>query len=388
MKKRFHYPALQCLLWGIYGVAQTYLNRYLLEEGLTNTQIGVMLGVSTGAAFLLQPAFGALTDSRRLTVRRVLLICSAVLFLGMAVLLLPVGVGAIVLFYALGYTMVNVMPSFANALGVQGIKAGMPIDIGRARGMGSVAFSITSQVGSWLIAAYGLKTVPLFTLLLAGCLIAVVARFPQVNAETEKKDRGSDGAVAFFRRNPSIALFLLAAILLNISHSAIRNSMYQIAVWKGNVNAHGTAMSMGAFLELPVMFAFTFLLTKKRCAFWLRFCATFFCVRSLLMLVLPGVAGLYAAQTMQALGSAMYIVASVYYLAEVLHGTDAVRAQWYAGTTGTFASLVAYVASGSLLDRVSIPALLTITTLLAFAGMLMMYFAVYQVEKSRKTAAS
>lgn len=388
MKKRIHYPALQCLLWGIYGVGQTYINRYLLEKGLTNTQIGVILGVSTGAAFLLQPVLGTLADNRRLTVRQVLLLCASILFLGMTVLMLPVGIGAIVLFYAAGYTVINVMPSFANALGVQGIKAGMPIDIGKARGMGSVAFSITSQLASWLIAAYGLQTVPMFTLLLAGCMIAVVAAFPRVNAETEKKDRGSDGAVAFFRRNPSIALFLLAAILLNISHSAIRNSMYQIAVWKGNVNAHGTAMSMAAFLELPVMFAFTFLLTKRRCAFWLRFCATFFCVRSLLMLVLPGVAGLYAAQTMQALGSAMYIVASVYYLAEVLRGTDAVRAQWYAGTAGTLASLVAYVASGTLLDHVTIPMLLTITTLLAFAGMLMMYFAVHRVEKSREAAAS
>lgn len=35
MKHRFHYPSLQCLLWGIYGVGQTYLNPYCSKRGLT-----------------------------------------------------------------------------------------------------------------------------------------------------------------------------------------------------------------------------------------------------------------------------------------------------------------------------------------------------------------
>lgn len=381
MKHRFHYPALQCLLWGIYGVGQTYLNRYLLEAGLNNTQIGLMLGFSTGAAFLLQPVFGALNDSRRLTVRQVLLVCSLVLCLGMAGLLLPVGLWAVVALYAAGNTMINVMPSFANALGVQGVKAGMKIDIGRARGLGSVAFSLTSQLASWLIAACGMKTVPVFTLLLALGMAAVVYTFPRVSVETDKKDRGTDGMRAFFNRNPDIALFLLAGMLLNMSHGGIRNAMYQIAVWKDNVSAHGTAMSMAAFLELPVMFAFSWLLTKKRCSFWLRFCSLFFVIRSLLMWIVPGAVGLYVAQTAQALGSAMYIVASVYYIAQVLKGTDAVRGQWYAGTLGTLGSLIAYVTSGTLLDRVSVPTLLMITTAVAAAGAALMYLALHRIEK-------
>ena len=382
MKHRFHYPALQCLLWGIYGVGQTYLNRYLLDAGLTNTQIGLMLGFSVGAAFLLQPFLGSLNDSRRLTVRQVLLLCAAILCVGMAGMLLPVGLWMVVVLYAAGNTMINVMPSFANALGVQGIKAGMKIDIGRARGLGSVTFSITSQLASWMIAAWGLQMVPLFTMVLAGGMIAVLWTFPKVSAEVEKKDRGSDGMKAFFGRTPGIALFLLAGMLLNMSHGGIRNSMYQIAVWKASVNAHGTAMSVAAFLELPVMFAFTWLLTKQRCSFWLRFCSVFFFVRSLLMWAVPDTFGLYAAQTAQALGSAMYIVASVYYLAQVLKGTDAVRGQWYAGTLSTLGSLIAYVASGTLLDRVSMPTLLMITTLVALTGMVLMHLALHRLERA------
>lgn len=381
MKHRFHYPSLQCLLWGIYGVGQTYLNRYLLEAGLNNTQIGLMLGFSSGASFLLQPFFGALNDSRRLTVRQVLLVCSLILCLTMAGLLLPVGLWTVVVLYAAGNTMINVMPSFANALGVQGVKAGMKIDIGRARGLGSVAFSITSQLASWLIASCGMKTVPVFTLILALGLAVTVHMFPTLRVETEQRDRGGDGAAAFFRRNPGMALFLTAGMLLTISHGGIRNAMYQIAVWKDDVGAHGTAMSVAAFLELPVMFAFSWLLTKKRCSFWLRFCSVFFVIRSLLMWLVPGAVGLYMAQTAQALGSAMYIVASVYYIAQTLKGTDAVRGQWYAGTLGTLGSLIAYVSSGTLLDRVSVPSLLMITTAVAFAGAVLMHLALCRIEK-------
>lgn len=380
MRSRFHYPMLQSLLWGIYGVLQTYVNRYLLERGMSNTQIGVLLGASTALAFVLQPVLGALADARKLTMRQVLLLCTGFMLLGTMGLLLPGSMGLIVICYAADYTMLNVIPSFVNALGVQGVKAGLSIDLGRARGMGSVTFSITTQIGSWLIAAHGLQTVPLFSLVLVVGMMLVIATFPKVVADCEKKQKVQDGAAAFFRRNPFIILLLFANFFVSISHSGIRNAMYQIALWKGGVNAHGTAMSLGAFLEFPVTFAFSWMLTQKKCSFWIRFCAIFYVVRSFLLLTLPGVTGLYVAQAAQALGSGMNLVASVYYVANSLEGEDAVRGQWYMGASSTFASLIAYVSSGALLDRVTVPTLLGATTAMALMGAMLMFAAVNRVD--------
>lgn len=386
MQKSYpYYSAVQSLLWGVYGVSQSFINRYLLSVGLTNTQIGILMGVSTGAAFLLQPVLGNLIDGSRLTVRRIVLLCAGLLAASMAGLLLPTSLAVTVSLYAVSYIMLNVIPAFANALGVQGIRAGMRIDIGKARGLGSVTFSITSQVAGWLIAAYGLQTVPVFTLALTLAFLLAVYAFPRVNGDPEKKRKAEDGALAFFRRNPGFILFLVAGVFLNISHAAIRSSMYHIALWKGDINAHGTAMALGALVELPVMFVFTRLLSKKRCDFWLKLCALFFVVRSGMMWLLPGVGGLYAAQLAQGIGSGMYIVGSVYYVALLLKGQDAVRGQWYLGAAGSCAALIAYVSFGTLLDHATVPTLLMATTVLAAVGAVVTFLSVRPVEQTMKT---
>lgn len=380
--KRLPYPLLQAFLWGTYGVLQTYINRCLLAAGLSNTLIGAVLGLSTAAAFLLQPLLGALTDKRRLTVRQALLLCSVLMLACSAALLAPAGTNATVALYAAANTLLSVLPAFVNALGVQGVRAGLPINLGISRGIGSVAYSAVAQAAGWLVAARGLRIVPaLSALLIAGMGVTLLA-FPRVDQPAGFSAPPAGGFAAFLRRNPGMLLFLTASILLGISHSAIRNAMYQIARWKGDVNAQGTAMALGALLELPVMAGFSRMLTKRRCGFWLRLCAVFYTVRGGLLLLLPGVRGLYIAQCAQPLGSALYIIASVYYVAQTLEGEDAVRGQWHTGAAGTLASLLAYVSSGALLDRVSLPVLLSAVTALAAAGTLAMFAAVGRMDRA------
>ena len=94
--------------------------------------------------------------------------------------------------------------------------------------------------------------------------------------------------------------------------------MYQIALFKGNGDAQGTAVMIAAIVELVPMVLFARMLCRARCNFWLKLSGIFCTLRLALTLLLPGIAGLYIAQFAQMLGYGLYTVSSVYYVGMVL----------------------------------------------------------------------
>ena len=48
------YSLQQFSLWGSYGLLFSYANRYLLAQGMSNTEAGLLLGIVTAMAFVLQ----------------------------------------------------------------------------------------------------------------------------------------------------------------------------------------------------------------------------------------------------------------------------------------------------------------------------------------------
>ena len=78
-KANLLYISLQIALWGIYGVLYSYANRYLLSAGLSSTFAGILLAVSTAVAFVLQPILTSVIDKKKIQLKGVLLILSALM---------------------------------------------------------------------------------------------------------------------------------------------------------------------------------------------------------------------------------------------------------------------------------------------------------------------
>lgn len=363
------YSIIQAAIWGTYGFLFSFANRYLLARGLTSLRIGLILGVATGISFLLQPLLTALTDrSQFFTCRRILFLCAAMMTLCAAALLLRLSTAAVVGLYALACVCLQVLPAFANALGMNAVRSGRALNFGLSRGIGSVCFGVSAQAAVPLIDRFGLGTVPFCSAVLGLLLMAAVSVFPELEARPDGQAEQPTPALAFFRANKRFAVLLVGVVLLYIGHNVLSNCMYQIAVYKGDGNAQGTALLIAAVIELPTMFLFSKLLKLAKCERWLCLSCVFFSVRLALTLLLPGVVGLYAAQAAQLLGFALFTVSSVYYVGMRIDKRDVVKGQTYLAVANTLGCLIAHFLGGALIDGVGVGAALGICTAISVLG--------------------
>lgn len=389
MKRRISicYALVQGAIWGAYGFLFSFANRYLLARGLSSLRIGLILGIATGISFLLQPLLTALSDrSRFFSCRRILFLCAGLMTLSAAALLFRMSTPVIVVLYAFATVCLQALPAFANALGMNAIRNGKTLNFGLSRGIGSVLFGVAAQVAVPLIDRFGLGTVPFCSAVLGILLMAAVMFFPELETRAEEPAEQPTPVLAFFRANGRFALLLVGVVLLYIGHNALSNCMYQIAVYKGDGNAQGTALLIAAFVELPTMFLFAKLLKLARCERWLCLSCVFFTLRLVLTLLLPGVYGLYAAQLAQMFGFALFAVSSVYYVGMVIDKRDVVKGQTYLAVANTLGCLIAHFLGGALIDGVGVGMALAIFTALSILGGVISIGAVVSKSAAKQTA--
>ena len=294
------------------------------------------------------------------------------------------------LLFAAACIGLQTLPSFANALGMEGIRSGQKINFGLARGIGSVFFGVSCRAASPLIDGFGWVAVPLSGAACAILLALAVVFFPKgdrLSAQTEEKPTT---AREFFRENPKFIGLLIGVVLLYIGHNALSNCMYRIAESKLAVgasetqitDAQGTALMIAAVVELPMMFLFTRLVKKIRCDIWLILSTVFMTLRLLLTLLLPGAVGLYIAQFAQTFGYALFAVASVYYVGTVISKRNVVKGQTYLGSGNTMGCLLAYVLCGALIDVVGVEKMLIFSLILSVIGMAFMIFSTDRVKQT------
>ena len=387
------YALTQLMLWGEYGFLLSYATNFLTERlRLTNTLAGVLLAAATAGAFLAQPALTALIDRKNVPVRRVL-ICVAALNAVFCVLVLLTrrSVALTSVMFVLASVCLQVQPSFSNALAMQGIRSGMRINFGIARGLGSVSFGVCCRIAPVLIAVkgLGLNAVPLFAALTAALLAASAAVFPRTRAVQAQAEERPATAAEFFRTNRKFVGLLLGVILLYIGHNVLSNYMFRIAQSKLLPGAtqtaeslQGTALMIAAVVELPTMFLFVRLVRRVRCDLLLLLSCAFMTLRLLLTVLLPGALGLCVAQLTQMGGYALFAVSTVYYVGTVIAKRDVVKGQTYLGAANTMGSLLAYLCGGMLIDATGTPNMLWICFGVSLLGLLLCGLFRERVQKA------
>lgn len=372
-KANLLYIVLQIALWGIYGVLYSYANRYLLSQGISSTLIGILLAVSTAVAFVLQPVLTAVIDKKKLQLKGVLLIISALMLLCSLALPFISNMWAVAGVYAVAYVGVVVYPAFINSMGMVAIKSGYSVNFALARGVGAFAFGITAWGANKLIEVFGEVSIPVFAC--AFCVMGICATlaFPK-GAEALTKKENASKITDFFKRNKKFTAMLFAVAVLNIGHNILGNCMYQISIFKGDGNAQGTVLMISTLIEIPTIVLFTKLLKLAGGSTYMKISGVFFTLRIILTLLLPDIWGLYTAQICQIAGYALYTVCSVYYAGEVVNDKDTVKGQTYICSANTIGCLVAHLTGGAMIDAVGVQNMLIITTAISTIGMIMLFF--------------
>ena len=381
------YTMVQIATWGFYAVVMAFSSNVLYAFHFTDSQISLVLGISTVAAFVLQLVLAEMVSRwRNMKVYMVLFSLAAVMLVGNLMVLMP-GMPApvAVVAYAVACMVLQMIPSFTNAMGMGAIERGSATNYSIARGMGSLGYSILAYVTGFLVREQGVMVVPgvaagVAVVMLVSIIwyhMAAERNLPDPDSERKKIEQKGN----FLRQYPRFALFLLASILLQFSHNLLSSFMYQIMLVKnGTAAEQGIATAICAVVELPVMFFFPYMMRKLRCDKWVRIAGLSLALKGIGILLATNPMGVYIAQATQMIGYGLLTIASVNYARLVVGMGESVRAQSYLGATGTVGSFAALATGGVICQYWGAQTMVLVSLILSLVGGLMILLTAQKTE--------
>ncbi len=214
---------------------------FLLGNGFTNTEVGVLLALANILSAIAQPVIAGIIDKQgALTNRRFILISVLVILAGSVILLFTENNKFLIFpIFALIYMIQFAYQPVMTALCFEYQKAGCSIMYGLARGLGSASFAVTSAFIGGLIEDHGIRILLYINIAVMALSAILIFTFkkPVVKAVPSGEDAASGDAEkaarsssfpAFIKAYPAFSLFLAGVICFFFAHNMINDFMIQI----------------------------------------------------------------------------------------------------------------------------------------------------------------
>ncbi len=401
------YALINITYFAAFCTVHAYAAVFLLANGFSNTQVGILLAVANIISAVFQPFIAGVIDKPgALTNRRFILVSVLIILAGSVVLLFSAKSKVLIfIIYALIYMIQFSYQPVMTALCFEYQKAGCPIYYGLARGLGSASFAFMSAFIGGIVERHGVSVllfVNIITMLLSALIIFTFKKpVPKtdsgLDSETDAVDEKSpaksdDGAVEksaahnnigdFARTYPAFMLFLVGTICFYFAHNMINDFMIQIIRSLGGGEKElGYSNFLQAILELPVMALIGFVLKKISSRKMLVFSGAAFFVKILILLFAGNMAVFYCSQSMQLFAYAVFIPAAAYYVSQNMEELDQVKGQAYITSAITLGGVFSNLISGVILDHFGIMPMLLTGTVVCGVGVLIAFFAMRNRRK-------
>lgn len=390
MKKLLNveYSTIQGAYWMYYGVVASFASVFLLEQGYTNANIGMILAIGSIVAVFLQPFAADIADnSKRSSLIGITIAMTAVLAIATLGLFLfngqSMALSAVFVFLVGWHTAIQPL---INSLSFKLQESGYKINFGVARSVGSLAYAILCGILGWVVTKFGIIAIPvageavLISMLVL--LLLVKAHFKKASAQPDElKDIASvkEGAgkrmkanttlKEFVARNKLFIIVNVGVVGLFFSNSALNNFMFQIVTNVGGDSADmGTLFSIMAALEIPTMIVFDRIRARWSCQTLLKVAAIFFAIKIALCLVATSVTMLVIAMLTQLISFALFLPAMVHFINEIMDRGEAVKGQAVYTIMTTVGAVLASLIGGLVLDISGAKMLLLVSTVFTVAG--------------------
>lgn len=319
------------LLMGLYWTGNafilTYASIFLLDKGLNNTQIGLILSAGAILSILLQAVPSALSDRfTGLTLRLIMIFF----------VLLELGIVAGIHFYSgnklmlmLEYALLEGLDwaflAFVNAISMEYENHGYPVNFSVVRSCGSLFYGVSTLFLGLLSNRFSLGfLMPCLLMVRIGTLISVCLMknvrtdMRRNSSKNTKKDTGAgaSGYRELFCTHPKLPLLLFGFFCLWISGTSTNNYIIHIIHKVGGNNANmGFISSTSAWMEIPFMLLCGLLLRRHSSQSLLRLSAFFYISKPAIMLLAHSIPIVALGQYMQGPSYAMSVfLPAVYHL--------------------------------------------------------------------------
>ena len=344
-----HYFAMQAGFWSIYAAVCAYHVSLLMARGFTDAETGIILAVRCFSGVVIQPLMGSFADRHpSIPLKRIVALC---LFLSLgaqvAYIALPLNMlGTLLVYTVIGGLELSAYP-FLDAMAVEYINAGVPLNYSLGRGIGSFFYACTCVFLGFQVTAFGAESSMLTHCVLIVVVLALVLTFPafQGDSTASEQTKAPSGALELLRRNKKFTLALFASFF-GIT-AVLPMVMYMIRIVEpigGNDAGMGIALFVMGAAELPAAVIFT-KLQKRLSSHKLLVMSLFFClVKIVLFSITPNMTFFFGIQLIQMLGYGIFTPSSVFFVNEVIAPEDKVKGQslmmafsnGMGGTAGSF----------------------------------------------------
>lgn len=376
------YIAINVLYFCVFCSIHGYAAVFLLDRGFSNALVGTTLAAANILSVIGQPLLAGIVDkSRRVTNRLVIMLSSAVLIIGVILLLLiKTNTVFIFIIFALVYTLQFVYQSNMIAMNFEYQRAGCKINFGLARGLGSAGFAVSSAILGGFVEKNGTDLLLYFTIIALTLLIIVTYFFKKPTEDVQASAQDSEhpsGALEFFRKYKRFMLFVLGTAFCFFSHNMLNDFLIQIIRSLGGGEAQlGYATFLAAILELPVMAFIGIVLKKTKANRILVFSAVAFLLKNAVMLLATDLVGMYLSQACQMLAYAVFIPTSAYYAEAEMDKCDKVKGQAFINSAITLGGVFSNLICGKILDVSGVRVMLITGLAVCFIGLMIIFIAV------------
>ncbi len=389
-KNSFSWTLRYTLLNAAYFIAfctvHAYAAVYLLANGFSNTEVGVLLAIANITSAIFQPLIAAVIDKQGfLTNKRFILISVLIMLTGSLILMAVPGMKVVIfIIFALIYMIQFAYQPVMTALCFEYQKKGCGIVYGLARGLGSASFAVTSVFIGRVVEESGVMVLLRVTVaaMVLSVIVILTFRIPSgsVSEGTGGEDTGKVSAhnnlISFVKTYPAFSLFLIGTILFFFAHNMINDFMIQIIRnLGGNETELGYANFLQAILELPVMALIGLVLKKIASGKLLIISGIAFFIKILILVFANGMAHMYISQCFQLFAYAVFIPVSAYYVSKTMEEFDQVKGQAFITSAITIGGVFSNLISGVILDNLGIKPMLITGTAVCAIGMVITVIA-------------
>ena len=369
------YSLVQAFFWMGFCVCSAYAAVFLQGRGYSNSELGLIISLGSIAAFIISPSLASKLDrSKEGALFASLWVIIAVQLLALIGFLLVPGKGiAVSVMYCVYLTTTIIANPIQTQLCFLMSGWGGDVNYGAARGMGSLAYALTSMFVGARIAKFGTGVLTVAALVILACQAAILLRIslefvrlgkPSARSGSDEK-AGGKGLWEFMRSNVRFCMMLLGVAVLFFTHNLITNFMINIVR-----NVGGDSSDMGSINGVMALL-YERITRRIRCSSTIRFAAMMFVLRALAIALSPGIPGLYAAQILQAGSFALITPALVQYVSLTIRPEDSAKGQSLSYSMTTLGSIFAGLFGGIMYDSLSVRTTLLIGSAVCLAGALL-----------------
>ncbi len=363
------YSASQALNSGLLAAMLAFASIFMLDKGLTNSTIGIILALSNVLSIAVQTFFANYTNrNKSVKLQDMLTVLLLVVIVSSALLLFIPSFAIFLLSAILAFSFVQSSTPFVNSLAFIYEEEGIHIKYGIARGFGSLSYALITLLLGFVIEKTSSSILPVFYMGLAFIFILVVRSYKlpkhelaieevpeqeeqEMNHQRESVPVSEQSLMSFLSEYRELVYIIIGLGFVLFAQTMINTFLINIVTpLGGDSSAVGLAIFIAAAVEIPIMMNFDWLVKKRSTAFWLKLSAIFFVAKVVLMFFATNLTMIYISQFLQFGSYALAYPAAVQYIKNKVHEKDLFKGQTLFTIGITASNVFASFLGGMLID--------------------------------------